>query len=139
MISPCFFQKKMIFSKFCNSANQSQKTLLRGVGHFWTVQEAQISSRSETKGYLPSQYTQIGVLDTSGPNLKIFTEKSCHNTLRVVNIFISILSYSGSGHLKLQSPDPCKPPEDGIHYFHTTCHHLLLKDFLEELQYNIFV
>jgi len=74
----------MIFSKFCISANQSQKTLWRGVGHFWTVQEAQISSRSETKGYLPSQYTQILVVDTFGPNLKIFTEKSCHNTLKVV-------------------------------------------------------
>ena len=81
----------MIFSKFCISANQSQKTLWRGVGHFWTVQEAQISSRSETKGYLPSQYTQILVVDTFGPNLKIFTEKSCHNTLKVV---INILDNS---------------------------------------------
>ena len=84
MIRPCFFQKKRIFSKVCILANQTQKTLWRGVGHFWTVQEAQISSRSETKGYLPSQYTQILVVDTFGPNLKNFTEKSCHNTLKVV-------------------------------------------------------
>ena len=90
MIRPCFFQKKRIFSKVCILANQTQKTLWRGVGHFWTVQEAQISSRSETKGYLPSQYTQILVVDTFGPNLKIFTEKSCHNTLKVVNKSMSM-------------------------------------------------
>ena len=92
MISLGFLWKKTIFFNFCIFANQAQKTLWKGVSHFWTVLEAQNGSRSETKGVIPLPYTQLGVPDTFGPYLKNFAKKSCHNSLKVVNRFLTFIT-----------------------------------------------